>query len=101
VPQFISWYIEHSGYLLAPCITAHLIVIFITIFQFVWHDVSLEENVDLTMSVIRAVRSMRADYQLTKLKTDCKLKYIFQDYICTAAKHYWIHYIHRQWISLG
>ena len=27
---------------------------------------------DFVMSVIRAVRSMRADYQLTKTKTDCK-----------------------------
>ncbi|ELT91500.1 hypothetical protein CAPTEDRAFT_153512 [Capitella teleta] len=39
-----------------------------------WRDAQLETQVEFSMSVIRTVRSMRADYQLTKTKTNLYLK---------------------------
>lgn len=37
-----------------------------------WRSTELESQVEFAMSVIRTVRSMRADYQLTKTKTNCR-----------------------------
>lgn len=42
--------------------------------QFTWRDENLEQEVEFAMSVVRTVRSMRADYQLTKEKTDLYIK---------------------------
>ncbi|KAK2190154.1 hypothetical protein NP493_86g05009 [Ridgeia piscesae] len=42
--------------------------------EFTWRDGPLEAEVELAMSVVRSVRSMRSDYQLTKTKTDLYLK---------------------------
>jgi valyl-tRNA synthetase len=42
--------------------------------QFALRDQCLEQDVEFAMSVIRTVRSMRADYQLTKTKTDLYIR---------------------------
>jgi len=48
-----------------------------------WRDTVLEQEVEFAMSVVKAVRSMRADYQLNKLKTECKFLYFcFIYYYC-------------------
>ncbi|XP_067865559.1 valine--tRNA ligase [Heterodontus francisci] len=41
--------------------------------EFCWRDEELDHNVEFVMSVIRAIRSLRADYNLTKTKADCYL----------------------------
>ncbi|XP_067830029.1 valine--tRNA ligase [Heptranchias perlo] len=39
-----------------------------------WRDEELDRNVEFAMSVTRTIRSLRADYNLTKTKADCYLK---------------------------
>ncbi|XP_072331843.1 valine--tRNA ligase isoform X2 [Scyliorhinus torazame] len=38
-----------------------------------WRDEELDRNVEFVTSIIRAIRSLRADYNLTKTKADCYL----------------------------
>jgi valyl-tRNA synthetase len=47
--------------------------------EFPWRDEILEQDVEFSMSIIRAVRSMRADYQLTKTKTELYVKCADED----------------------
>nr|XP_028575627.1 valine--tRNA ligase isoform X1 [Podarcis muralis] len=42
--------------------------------QYCWRDEGLDHTVDFALSIIRAVRSLRADYNLTKTKADCFLQ---------------------------
>ncbi|XP_061475249.1 valine--tRNA ligase [Rhineura floridana] len=42
--------------------------------QYCWRDEGLDHTVDFMLSIIRAVRSLRADYNLTKTKADCYLQ---------------------------
>lgn len=42
--------------------------------EFTWRDEKLEGELDLTMTVIKTTRGMRADYQLVKTKTDLYLR---------------------------
>ncbi|XP_041068393.1 valine--tRNA ligase [Carcharodon carcharias] len=41
--------------------------------EYSWRDEELDRNVEFVMSIVRAIRSLRADYNLTKTKADCYL----------------------------
>ncbi|XP_044275514.1 valine--tRNA ligase [Varanus komodoensis] len=42
--------------------------------QCCWRNEGLDQTIDFVQSIIRAVRSLRADYNLTKTKADCYLQ---------------------------
>ncbi|XP_054834298.1 valine--tRNA ligase [Eublepharis macularius] len=42
--------------------------------QYCWRNEDLDHTVDFMLSIVRAVRSLRADYNLTKTKADCYLQ---------------------------
>uniref|UniRef100_H3B5X3 valine--tRNA ligase n=1 Tax=Latimeria chalumnae TaxID=7897 RepID=H3B5X3_LATCH len=50
--------------------------------EYCWRDEQVDRNVEFTMSIIRTIRSLRADYNLTKTKADCYLKCLDEE---TAA----------------
>jgi hypothetical protein len=59
------------------------------VLQYCWRDTVLEQEVEFAMSVVRTVRSMRADYQLNKLKTERNSLFMcFCLYICFACSFY-------------
>ncbi|KAM4697001.1 valine--tRNA ligase [Rhinophrynus dorsalis] len=39
--------------------------------EFHWRDEELERNMDLALLIVKSIRSLRADYNLTKTKADC------------------------------
>lgn len=41
-------------------------------FQFHWRDEELNRTFDFILNIIKAVRFLRADYNLTKTKADCE-----------------------------
>lgn len=40
--------------------------------QFCWHSEELDHQMEFVMTVVRTIRSLRADYNLTKTRADCK-----------------------------
>lgn len=40
--------------------------------QFCWHSEDVDRDMDFVMTVVRTIRSLRSDYNLNKLRTDCK-----------------------------
>ncbi|XP_044838471.1 valine--tRNA ligase-like [Mauremys mutica] len=42
--------------------------------QFCWRDGGLEGSVEFSLGIVRAVRSLRADYNLTRTRADCFLQ---------------------------
>ncbi|CAH2314327.1 valine--tRNA ligase [Pelobates cultripes] len=42
--------------------------------EFGWRDVEVERNMDLALLLVKSIRSLRADYNLTKTKADCYVK---------------------------
>lgn len=40
--------------------------------QFCWHSEELDQQMEFVMTVVRTIRSLRADYNLTKTRPDCK-----------------------------
>uniref|UniRef100_A0A674J445 valine--tRNA ligase n=1 Tax=Terrapene triunguis TaxID=2587831 RepID=A0A674J445_9SAUR len=42
--------------------------------QFCWRDWGLEGTVEFSLGIVRAVRSLRADYNLTRTRADCFLQ---------------------------
>ncbi|XP_020671012.3 valine--tRNA ligase [Pogona vitticeps] len=42
--------------------------------EYCWRDETLDRTIDFVLSIIKAVRSLRADYNLTKTKADCYLQ---------------------------
>ncbi|XP_043939220.1 valine--tRNA ligase [Protopterus annectens] len=42
--------------------------------EYCWQNEELNRNMEFIMSIIRTIRSLRADYNLTKTKADCYLK---------------------------
>lgn len=42
--------------------------------EFHWRDEEVERNTDLALLIVKAIRSLRADYNLTKTKADCYVK---------------------------
>lgn len=58
----------------APCpsaITFSGICLFL--FQFCWHSEDVDRDMDFIMTVVKTIRSLRADYNLTKTRADCKM----------------------------
>ncbi|ESO02109.1 hypothetical protein HELRODRAFT_106472 [Helobdella robusta] len=55
--------------------------------QFTWKDVSLEKEIDFVMMTIKTVRFMRADYQLTKQKTDLYVRCLDKDSEIILSKY--------------
>ncbi|XP_051899717.1 valine--tRNA ligase [Pristis pectinata] len=50
--------------------------------EYNWRDEELDRNAEFALSIVRTVRSLRADYNLTKTRADCYLKCLDQS---TAA----------------
>ncbi|XP_077066224.1 valine--tRNA ligase [Siphateles boraxobius] len=50
--------------------------------EFCWHSEEVDRQMEFIMSVVRTIRSLRADYNLTKTRADCYLQCIDSD---TAA----------------
>ncbi|XP_059826939.1 valine--tRNA ligase [Hypanus sabinus] len=46
--------------------------------EYNWRDEELDRNMEFVLSIIHTVRSLRADYNLTKTKADCYLKCLDQ-----------------------
>ncbi|XP_057691094.1 valine--tRNA ligase [Corythoichthys intestinalis] len=42
--------------------------------EFCWNSDEVDRNMDFVMSVVRTIRSLRADYNLTKTRADCYLQ---------------------------
>ena len=42
-------------------------------FQLPWKDVQVEERMELTMGIVRTIRSVRQEYMLNKTKADGRL----------------------------
>ncbi|XP_078502147.1 valine--tRNA ligase isoform X1 [Lissotriton helveticus] len=52
-----------------------------------WRDEECDRNVDFIMLIVRAVRSLRADYNLTKTKADCFLKCLDAETAEVVTRH--------------
>uniref|UniRef100_A0A9J8CF87 Valine--tRNA ligase n=1 Tax=Cyprinus carpio carpio TaxID=630221 RepID=A0A9J8CF87_CYPCA len=50
--------------------------------EFCWHSEDVDRQMEFVMSVVKTIRSLRADYNLTKTRADCYLQCIDSD---TAA----------------
>ncbi|XP_073703897.1 valine--tRNA ligase [Garra rufa] len=50
--------------------------------EFCWHSEDMDRQMEFVMSVVKTIRSLRADYNLTKTRADCYLQCIDAD---TAA----------------
>ncbi|XP_042596493.1 valine--tRNA ligase-like [Cyprinus carpio] len=50
--------------------------------EFCWHSEDIDRQMEFVMSVVKTIRSLRADYNLTKTRADCYLQCIDSD---TAA----------------
>ncbi|KAM9488338.1 valine--tRNA ligase [Clarias gariepinus] len=44
--------------------------------EFCWHSEELDQQMEFVMTVVRTIRSLRADYNLTKTRPDCYLQCI-------------------------
>lgn len=44
--------------------------------EFCWHSDDIDREMDLVMTVVKTIRSLRADYNLTKTRADCYLQCI-------------------------
>ncbi|KAI5620474.1 valine--tRNA ligase [Silurus asotus] len=44
--------------------------------EFCWHSEELDQQMEFVMTVVRTIRSLRADYNLTKTRADCYLQCI-------------------------
>lgn len=41
--------------------------------QFCWHSEDVDRDMEFIMTVVKTIRSLRADYNLTKTRADCKM----------------------------
>uniref|UniRef100_A0A8C4DJQ8 valine--tRNA ligase n=1 Tax=Dicentrarchus labrax TaxID=13489 RepID=A0A8C4DJQ8_DICLA len=41
--------------------------------EFCWHSEEVDRDMEFIMSVVKTIRSLRADYNLTKTRADCKM----------------------------
>lgn len=41
--------------------------------QFCWHSAEVDRDMEFVMTVIKTIRSLRADYNLTKTRADCEM----------------------------
>jgi len=47
--------------------------VFLCDFQFCWHSVEVDRDMEFVMTVIKTIRSLRSDYNMNKTKADCKI----------------------------
>ncbi|KAI1885756.1 hypothetical protein AGOR_G00207080 [Albula goreensis] len=47
--------------------------------EFCWHSEEVDQQMEFVMTVVRTIRSLRADYNLTKTRADCYLQCIDSD----------------------
>ncbi|XP_062978383.1 valine--tRNA ligase [Elgaria multicarinata webbii] len=54
--------------------------------QYCWRNEGLDHAIDFVLSIVRAVRSLRADYNLTKTKADCYLQCLDSETAAAVAR---------------
>ncbi|KAJ7985619.1 hypothetical protein DPEC_G00353950 [Dallia pectoralis] len=55
--------------------------------EFCWHSEEVDRQMDFVMTVVRTIRSLRADYNLTKTRADCYLQCIDSETV-TLVRQY-------------
>uniref|UniRef100_A0A8C9RSQ2 Valine--tRNA ligase n=1 Tax=Scleropages formosus TaxID=113540 RepID=A0A8C9RSQ2_SCLFO len=55
--------------------------------EFCWHSVEVDRQMEFVMTVVRTIRSLRADYNLTKTRADCYLQCIDSDTAALVEKY--------------
>ncbi|XP_035274400.1 valine--tRNA ligase isoform X2 [Anguilla anguilla] len=55
--------------------------------EFCWHSEEVDRQMEFVMTVVRTIRSLRADYNLTKTRADCYLQCIDSDTAAVVQKH--------------
>lgn len=55
--------------------------------EFCWHSEDVDRQMEFVMSVVRTIRSLRADYNLTKTRADCFLQCIDSETAALVQKY--------------
>uniref|UniRef100_A0AAY4D3G5 valine--tRNA ligase n=1 Tax=Denticeps clupeoides TaxID=299321 RepID=A0AAY4D3G5_9TELE len=55
--------------------------------EFCWHSEVVDAEMEFVMTVVRTIRSLRADYNLTKTRADCYLQCIDSESTCLVQKY--------------
>ncbi|KAK2844778.1 hypothetical protein Q5P01_011437 [Channa striata] len=55
--------------------------------EFCWHNEEVDRDMDFVMSVVKTIRSLRADYNLTKTRADCYLHCINSATVSLVQKY--------------
>ncbi len=49
---------------------------FCDLLQYCWYSEEIDRDMEFIMTVVKTIRSLRADYNLTKTRADCKMTHI-------------------------
>ncbi|KAM4601058.1 valine--tRNA ligase [Polymixia lowei] len=55
--------------------------------EFCWHSEDVDRQMDFVMTVVKTIRSLRADYNLTKTRADCYLQCIDAETVSLVHKY--------------
>uniref|UniRef100_A0A6Q2XE56 Valine--tRNA ligase n=1 Tax=Esox lucius TaxID=8010 RepID=A0A6Q2XE56_ESOLU len=55
--------------------------------EFCWHSEEVDRQMDFVMTVVRTIRSLRADYNLTKTRADCYLQCIDSETVTLVEQY--------------
>uniref|UniRef100_A0A3B3T8C0 Valine--tRNA ligase n=1 Tax=Paramormyrops kingsleyae TaxID=1676925 RepID=A0A3B3T8C0_9TELE len=55
--------------------------------EFCWHSEEVDQQMEFVMTVVRTIRSLRADYNLTKMRAECYLQCIDSDTVALVEQH--------------
>ncbi|XP_041081866.1 valine--tRNA ligase-like [Polyodon spathula] len=55
--------------------------------EFCWRSEETDRNMEFTMCIIRTIRSLRADYNLTKTKADCYLQCLNAETVAVVKQY--------------
>uniref|UniRef100_A0A667ZEY4 Valine--tRNA ligase n=1 Tax=Myripristis murdjan TaxID=586833 RepID=A0A667ZEY4_9TELE len=55
--------------------------------EFCWHSEEVDHQMELVMTVVKTIRSLRADYNLTKTRADCYLQCIDSETVALVQKY--------------
>ncbi|XP_030640366.1 valine--tRNA ligase [Chanos chanos] len=55
--------------------------------EFCWHSEEVDRQMEFVMTVVRTIRSLRADYNLTKTRADCYLQCVDSDTVGLVQKY--------------
>lgn len=55
--------------------------------EFCWHSEEIDREMDFVMTVVKTIRSLRADYNLTKTRADCYLQCIDPSTVSLVEKY--------------